>query len=43
MEKYSSLVDDINENGYEATLMAIEIGSRGYVDKNNMIRLKKYL
>jgi len=37
--KYENLVNDIKEAGYETAYHAIEIGSRGYVTKDNRKRL----
>ena len=39
--KYSPLISDIRQNGIEADLIALEIGSRGYIDDSNMKNLKE--
>ena len=43
VEKYSSLVRDIQDNGYTVSFYAIEIGVRGLVDRNNKRHLKRIL
>jgi hypothetical protein len=35
INKYSSLVTDITANGYDVTLLALEVGSRGYISCDN--------
>ena len=42
-DKYSALVTDIENYGYQVELLAIEIGSRGFLSKDNTQRLKSYL
>ena len=39
--KYSPLISDIRQNGIEVDLIALEIGSRGYIDDSNMKNLKE--
>ena len=34
-DRYSSLVSDINEVGFNCSLVAVEIGSRGLIDTDN--------
>ena len=43
VERYEMLIQDIRESGYEVTFEAVEIGSRGHVDKANKNRLKDIL
>ena len=38
--KYASLVDDIESNNVQTDFIALEIGSRGFIDSDNMKRLK---
>ncbi len=40
-EKYSSLINDLNSNNVETKFIALEIGSRGYINSDNMGRLKE--
>ena len=35
VDKYTPLANDVRENGYEPILLALEIGSRGYISKDN--------
>ena len=42
-DKYSALVTDIENYGYQVEFLAIEIGSRGFLSKDNTQRLKSYL
>ena len=39
--KYQSLISDIESNGFIVEYYPIEIGARGYINKDNSIRLKK--
>ena len=39
--KYSSLISDIKSNNVQTNFIALEIGSRGYIDSENMKRLKE--
>ncbi len=39
--KYQSLISDIENNSFTVEYHAIEIGSRGYISKENSTRLKK--
>ena len=39
--KYASLISDIEANDYTVVVMPIEIGSRGFISKDNAHRLKK--
>ena len=39
-EKYCCLVEDIRSAGYTVDFWTLEIGSRGYISKNNMLNLK---
>ena len=43
INRYSSLVTDITDNGYECNLIAVEIGSRGLIDTDNKNRLTRLL
>jgi len=38
--KYAPLVSDIESSGYQVELIAIEIGSRGYISPDNIKRAK---
>ena len=42
-DKYASLITDIQNNGYEVQLLAVEIGSRGFISQDNAQRLKSFL
>ena len=35
VDKYNPLVNDISDKGYEVSLFAIEVGSRGYISSEN--------
>ena len=35
-QKYTSLQTDLEENGYDVTLICLEIGSRGFVSQGNI-------
>ena len=39
-DKYAGLISDIKSSGYEVYFYAIEIGCRGYIDKENEGRIK---
>ena len=39
-EKYADLVNELKEKGFNAKLFCIEIGSRGYISKENVKCLK---
>ena len=39
-EKYSSLISDLKDNNIVTKFIALEIGSRGYIDDDNAKRLK---
>ena len=41
--KYAPLVSDIQNNNYDVTYIAIEIGSRGFISRDNCHRLKQFL
>ena len=41
--KYIPLQSDLEENGYDVTLICLEIGSRGFVSQDNEARLKMLL
>ena len=41
--KYASLTTDIKDQGYSCNLFCLEIGSRGYVSKENKLRVKSLL
>ena len=41
--KYAPVVTDVRNNGFECDLIAIEIGSRGYISPPNLCRLKSIL
>ena len=41
--KYAPLVNDIKSSGCEVSLIALEIGSRGYISPENITRLKEIL
>ena len=38
--KYASLISDIQSNNIKTDYIALEIGSRGYINPDNMKRLK---
>ena len=40
-ERYEKIIRDINDAGYQCTLICIEIGSRGVITKENKKQLKK--
>ena len=42
-QKYTPLLTDLEENGYDVTLICLEIGSRGFVSQGNEARLRKLL
>ena len=42
-QKYTPLQLDIETNGYDVTLICLEIGSRGFVSHGNEARLKELL
>ena len=42
-DKYSALLTDIRNNGYDVKFYAIEIGSRGFISENNIQRLKQFM
>ena len=37
-QKYTPLQTDLEENGYDVTLICLEIGSRGFVSQGNIAR-----
>ncbi|XP_041466188.1 uncharacterized protein LOC121416780 [Lytechinus variegatus] len=41
--KYAPLTNDIIDQGYSCKLFCIEVGSRGYVSKQNKVRIKSLL
>ena len=41
LDRYSSLVSDIIDAGFDCSLVAIEIGSRGLIDTDNKTRLTR--
>ena len=41
--KYASLISDIEAKDYTVVFMPIEIGSRGFISKDNAHRLKQIL
>ena len=41
MDRYASLVTDINHTGWNCSLLAVEIGSRGLITKENKLRITK--
>ena len=41
--KYTPLQMDLEENGYDVTLICLEIGTRGFMSQGNEARLKKLL
>ena len=41
LDRYSSLVSDIIDAGFDCSLVAIEIGSRGLIDTDNKNRLTR--
>jgi hypothetical protein len=43
VNKYAALVADIRSNGFQCDLIALEIGSRGYISPHNLKRLKQIL
>ncbi len=42
-EKYSSQIGDLKDNNIFTKFIALEIGSRGYIDEDNAKRLKEIL
>ena len=40
LERYEKLINDLKGNGFKVFYYAIEVGSRGYIDKENVFRLK---
>ena len=38
--RYTSLISDVEQTGYNVMLYTIEIGSRGFIDKSNEGKLK---
>ena len=43
VEKYASLMNDLEANGVESEFIAVEIGSRGYINCDNSKRLQNIL
>ena len=43
IDRYESLVQDLNETDYDVTYVSIEVGQRGLINKENKIRLKHIL
>ena len=43
IDRYASLINDLNELKWSASLFTLEIGCRGLVNKNNRSRLKSIL
>ncbi|XP_071491331.1 uncharacterized protein [Diadema antillarum] len=43
VEKYNSIVRDIQDKGYSVSFHAIEVGARGLIDRGNKSRLKRIL
>ena len=43
VDKYSALITDIKNNGFQVEFLAIEIGSRGFVSSENTRSLKRFL
>ena len=43
VDRYKTLISDIEDNGYQVEYYPLEIGSRGYLDKDNAKRLKSFL
>ena len=43
VNKYTPLINDLTDNGYKCDILCIEIGSRGYISKDNKARLQKLL
>ena len=41
--RYASLVSDIIDNGYECSLYAVEVSSRGLIDTDNKSRMTRLL
>ena len=42
-ERYRELVQDLQDNSYDVTFLAIEVGARGQVDRCNKLRFKRLL
>ena len=42
IDRYKNLISDIEESGYNVHYFAIEIGSRAYIDNDNISRLKTF-
>ena len=40
-EKYASLISDLKSNNIDTKFIALEIGSRGYINNENIGRLKE--
>ncbi len=43
VDRYRQLISDIEDNGYRVKYFPVEIGSRAYIAKNNINRLKAFL
>ena len=43
VDRYRQLISDIEDNGYRVKYFPVEIGSRAYVTKDNINRLKAFL
>ena len=41
--RYEELIRDLDDGGHEVIFNAVEIGQRGFIDKNNQARLKETL
>ena len=42
IHRYASLTTDLETKGYKVNYFAVEIGSRGFVNKDNQSRLKSF-
>ena len=43
IDRYKALVQDLNETDYDTIYEAIEVGQRGFIDKENKTRIKQIL
>ena len=43
IDRYRQLISDIEENGYSVKYYAVEIGSRAFISKENMARIKSLI
>ena len=43
IDRYKALVQDLNETDYDTIYEAIEVGQRGFIDKENKTQIKQIL